>query len=122
MKASIFHLPSLTDFVDRNFIAELPQFEGEGFQNIHWWDNEHELTDNYKAKALEMVRKHNLHKYAIAVNGCKKDISDRYRRGYSHTETINETYVDELTDKVVYQRWHRDDLRLVPYNLQMMMG
>jgi hypothetical protein len=39
----------LIDFVDRNFIAELPQFEGEEFQNIHWWDNEHELTDNYRA-------------------------------------------------------------------------
>jgi hypothetical protein len=31
----------------------LPQFEGEDFQNIHWWDNEIELTDDYKAKALE---------------------------------------------------------------------
>ncbi len=80
----------------------MPRFEGEEFQNIHWWDNEHELADNSKAKALEMVRKHNLHKCAVAVNGCKKDISDRCRRGYSRTETINETYVDELTDRVVY--------------------
>ncbi len=109
------------DFVSRNFIAELPRFEGEEFQNIHWWDNEHELTDNSKAKALEMVCKHNLHKCAITVNGCKKDKSDSCRRGYSHTETINETYVDELADRVVYRRWHCDDLRVVPYNLQMMM-
>ncbi len=64
----------LIDFVDRNFIAELPRFEREEFQNIHWWDNDHELTDNYKAKALEMVHKPNLHKCAVAVNGCKKDI------------------------------------------------
>ncbi len=91
----------LIDFVDRNFIAELPRFKGEEFQTIHWWDNEDELTDDYKAKALEMVPKHNLHKYAVAVNGCKKDISDRCRCGYSRTETINETYVDELTDRVV---------------------
>ncbi len=68
-----------------------------------------------------MVHKHNLHKCAIAVNGCKKDISDRCRRGYSCTETINETYVDELTDRVVYQLRHHDDLSVVPYNLQMMM-
>ena len=27
----------------------------------------------------------------------------------------------ELTDRVVYQRQHCDDLRVVPYNLQMMM-
>ncbi len=45
----------LIDFVDRNFIAELPQFEGEEFQNVHWWDNENELTDDQKAKTLEMV-------------------------------------------------------------------
>jgi hypothetical protein len=62
----------LIDFVDRNFIAELPQFKGEEFQNIHWWDNEHELTEDYKAKALEMVCKHNLHKCAVTVNGGKK--------------------------------------------------
>ncbi len=36
-------------------------------------------------------------------------------------ETINATYVDQLTDNVVYQRCHCDDLRVVPYNLQMMM-
>jgi hypothetical protein len=29
--------------------------------------------------------------------------------------------VDQLTDKVVYQCWHCDDLRVVPYNFQMMM-
>ncbi len=78
------------------------------------------MTDDYKAKALKMVCKHNLHKCAIAVNGCKKGISDRCRRGNSRTGTINETYVDELTDRVVYQHWHCDDLRVVPYNLQMM--
>ncbi len=98
----------------------MPRFKVEEFQNIHRWDNDHELTDDYKAKALEMVHKHNLHKCAITVNGCKKDISDRCRRGYKRTETINETYVDELTDRVVYQRRHRDDLRVVPYDLQMM--
>jgi hypothetical protein len=54
----------------------LPRFKGEEFQNIHWWDNENELTDDYKAKALEMVHKHNLHSCAVAVNGCKIDISD----------------------------------------------
>jgi hypothetical protein len=57
----------------------------------------------------------------VAVNGCKKDISDRCRRGYSRTETTNESYVDKLTDRVVYQRRHCDGLRVVPYNLQMMM-
>ncbi len=42
----------LIDFADRNFIAELPRFEEEEFQNVRWWDNENELTDDYKAKAL----------------------------------------------------------------------
>ncbi len=99
----------------------MPQFKGEEFQNIHWWDNDHELTDDYKAKALEMVCKHNLHKCAFAVNGCKKDVSDRCRRGYSCTKTSNETYVDESTVRVAYRHRHCDDLRVVPFNLQMMM-
>jgi hypothetical protein len=111
----------LINFVDINFIAELPRFKGEGFQNIHWWDNENESTDEYKAKALEMVCKHNLHSCAITVNRCKKVLSDRCRRGYSHTETIHETYVDQLTARAVYPCRHCDDLRVVPYNLQMMM-
>jgi hypothetical protein len=68
-----------------------------------------------------MICKHNLHNCAITVNGCKKDISDRCRHGYIRTQTINDKYVDQLTDRVIYQRWHRDDLRVVPYNLQMMM-
>ncbi len=29
----------LIDFVNRNFKAELPQFKGEEFQSIHWWDD-----------------------------------------------------------------------------------
>ncbi len=81
----------------------MPRFEGEEFQNIHWWDNDRELTEDYKAKALEMVYKHDLHKCAVAVNRCKKDISDTCRRGCSRMETINETSVDELTDRVLYQ-------------------
>ncbi len=68
-----------------------------------------------------MVCKLNLHNCAVALNGCKKYISDRCRCGYSCTETINETYVDQLTVRVVYQRWHHDDLRVVPFNLQMRM-
>jgi hypothetical protein len=72
----------IINFVDRNFIAVLCRFEGEEFQNIHWWDNKNELTDDYKAKALEIVCKHNLHNCAVTINGFQKDISDRCRRGY----------------------------------------
>jgi hypothetical protein len=64
-----------------------------------------------------MVCKHNLHNYAVAVNGYKKDISDRCRGGYNPTNTINETYVNQLTDRVLYQHQHCDDLRIVPYRL-----
>jgi hypothetical protein len=48
-------------------------------------------------------------------------LSDRCRHSYSLTETIQETYVNELTDRVIYQQWHVYDLIIVPYNLQMMM-
>jgi hypothetical protein len=49
-----------------------------------------------------MVCRHNLHNCAVAVNGYKKYLSDRCRYGYSCTDTINETYVNQLTDRVVY--------------------
>ena len=111
----------LFEFVDQNFTAEMPRFEGEELANILWWDDGHKLTDEYKEKAVAMVRKHNLHNCAVAVNGCKKNVSDRCRRGYSRTETILQTYLDPLTDRVVYRRRHQDDLKVVPYNLQIMM-
>jgi hypothetical protein len=111
----------LFEFVDQNFTAEMPRFEGEELANILWWDDGDKLTDEYKEKAVAMARKHNLHNCAVAVNGCKKDVSDRCRRGYSRTETIDQTYLDPLTDRVVYRRWRQDDMKVVPYNLQMMM-
>ncbi len=62
----------LIAFVDKKNIVELPQFDWDEFQNIHWWDTENELTDEYKAKALKMVRMHNIYNCTITVNGCKK--------------------------------------------------
>ncbi len=95
----VFHLRSTpdTDVFDcdqiifclgRNFITELPCFQGNEYHNRGWWGNENELTEDFKAKALKMVRKHNLHNCAVAINGCKKDVSDRCRCGYSRNETI----------------------------------
>ena len=46
----------------------------------------------------------------------------RCRRGYNRTAPIPETYIDDAKSRVVYRR--RDstmDLRIVPYNLPMMM-
>ncbi len=96
----------LISFVNRNFIAKLPRFQWNEYHNIKWWGNENELTEDYKAKALEVVCKHNLHNCAVAINGCKKDASDRCQRGYSRTETILETYVNQMTYRIIYQRWH----------------
>jgi hypothetical protein len=86
-------------FVNRNFIAELPRFQGNEYHNTDWWGNENELTEYFKAKALKAVCKHNLHNCAVAINGCKKDTSDRCQRGYSRTEIIPETYVNQMTDR-----------------------
>ncbi len=97
------------DFVNRNFVAEIPRIEGEENQNVHWWDNQKELTTQYTEKAIQLVCMHNIHCCAAAINGCKKNDSDRCRRGYSCTETIEQTYVDDLTDRVIYQHQQSDD-------------
>jgi hypothetical protein len=67
------HCDELFAFVYINYFAELPQFAGNEYQNTHWWGNEIYLTGDFKAKALDMVHKHNLHNCAVAINGCKKD-------------------------------------------------
>ncbi len=41
--------------------------------------------------------------------------------GYSRTDTIPETFVDNVTNRVVYQRRLICDLKIVLYNLAMMI-
>ncbi len=76
-------------------------FQGNEYHNIDWWSNENELAEDFKAKALKTVCKHNLHNCAVAIDGCKKDTSDRCQRSYSQTETISDTYVNQMTDKII---------------------
>jgi hypothetical protein len=83
-------LDELIMFVNRKFIAELPRLEGNEYHNIDSWGNENELTEDFKAKSLKTVCKHNLHNCVVSIIGCKKDASDRCRRGYSRSETIPE--------------------------------
>ncbi len=108
----------LISFVNRHFAAEMPRFEGEEHQNVYMQDA---FTDNYKRKAVEVVRMNNTHKCITAINGCKKDDDDTCKRGFSCTETISETYVNEVTHRIVYRRRMECDLKIVPYNLQMIM-
>ncbi len=112
----------LISFVNRYFIAEMPHFEGDLNQNI--FDQEEgspAYTEAYKCKAVESVRTNNKHQCSTAINGRKKNEGSKCKRGYSRKETIPETYVDEVLNRVVYQRRTGDDLLIVPYNLAMMM-
>jgi len=111
----------LIEFVNLHFVAEFPRFEGSEHQNVYRRDGEPEFTELYKKKAIEAVRMHNKHKCSTAINGCKRDSNAQCKRGYSRTETIPETYVDAVTNRIVYRRRTDDDLLIVPYNLQMMM-
>ena len=108
-------------FVNRHFVAEMPRFEGEEYQNVFQEDGSTAFTDEYKRKAVEVVRMNNTHKCSTAINGCKKDGSEKCKRGYSRTELISETIVNEVTNRIVYRRRMECDLKIVPYNLQMIM-
>jgi hypothetical protein len=112
---------ALIDFVNNHFIAEMPRFDGEDCQNIYALNGVHEFTDEYCRKAVEMVRMNNTHKCATAINGCKKEANDECRRGYNRTDTILETFVNQQTNRIVYRRRMLCDLKIVPYNLHMMM-
>jgi hypothetical protein len=101
--------------------AEMPRFDGEEFQNIYTADGAPAFMDQYKQKAVEMVRMNNTHRCVTAINGCKKDANDLCKRGYSCSEMISETYVNQVTNRIVYQRRMECGLKIVPYNLHMIM-
>ena len=110
----------MIDFVNKYFIAEIPRFAGEENQNVFQDDGELQFDAMYRKKAMELVRTYNIHQCVDAINGCLK--GTRCRRGYNCTAPIPETYIDDAKSRVVYPR--RDsttDLRIVPYNLPMMM-
>jgi hypothetical protein len=113
----------LFEFVDRYFLAEMPRFAGETHQNI-FPENNNDITFDipYQEKARELVRMHNVHHCAVAINGCKKECTDKCRRGYDRTEAIPESHVHEHKSRMIYRRRNVDtDLHVVPYNLQMLM-
>jgi uncharacterized protein YacL (UPF0231 family) len=111
----------LIEFVNSHFLAEMPRFDGEDCQNIYAFNGVNEFTDEYRRKAVEIVRMNNTHKCAVAINGCKKEANDECRRGYNRTDTVPETFVNEQTNRIVYRRRKICDLMIVPYNLYMMM-
>jgi hypothetical protein len=112
---------ALINFVNSHFVAEMPRFERERNQNVFQASNVPIYTDEYKQKAIELVRMHNTHKCAVAVNGCKKHPEAVCNRGYGRNERIPVTYVDEHKHRAVYRRREECDKKIVPYNLQIMM-
>ena len=65
---------------------------------------------------------HNIHHCAVAINGYKKECTDKCRRGYDRTEAIPESYVHEHKSQMIYKRRNVDtDLHVVPDNLPMLM-
>jgi hypothetical protein len=68
-----------------------------------------------------MARMNNNHRCATAIIGCKKDANNLCKHGYSCSEMISKTYVNQVTNRIVYQRRMECNLKIVPYNLQMIM-
>ncbi len=68
-----------------------------------------------------MVCMNNTHRCATAIHGCKKDATNLCKCGYSCREMISETYVNQVTNRIVYQHRIESNLKIVPYNLQMIM-
>jgi hypothetical protein len=80
----------------------MPCFDGEEFQNINMVDGAPAYTEQYKQKAVELVCMNNTHRCTTAINGCKKDTNDLCKRGCRHSKMISETYVDQVTNRIVY--------------------
>jgi len=56
----------------------MPHFQGEEYQNVYVDDGNAAFTEEYKQKAVEVVRMNNTHKCSTAINGCKKDDSEEF--------------------------------------------
>ncbi len=80
----------------------MPHFDEEEIQNISAADDAPVYTEQYKQKAVEMVRMNNTHRCTIAINRCKKDANDLYKCGYSCSKMISETYINQVTNRIVY--------------------
>jgi hypothetical protein len=91
----------LIDFVNRNFVAEMPCFEGEEHQNIYAKDGYPDFTDECQEMAVKAVHMNNTHKCATAINGCKKDAASMgtvaMKSSQKHTSTRLQIglYIDE---------------------------
>jgi hypothetical protein len=92
----------LINFVNRHFAAEIPCSDGEEFQNIYTADGAPAYTEQYKQKVGEMVHMNNTHRCATAINGCKKDANNLCKRGISCSKIISATYVNQVTNRIVY--------------------
>ena len=80
----------------------MSRFEEEENHNVYTKNGGQEFTDAEKRKAVEVVRMNNTHKCATAINECKKDSNAQCKHGYSQTETIPKTYVNEVTNRIIY--------------------
>jgi hypothetical protein len=97
----------------------MPRFDGEELQIIYAVYGAPAYMEQYKQKAVEIVRMNYTHRCATAINGCKKDANNLCKPGYSHSKMISETYVVQVTNRIVYQHRMECNLKIVPYNLQM---
>jgi hypothetical protein len=68
-----------------------------------------------------MVHVNDTHRCITAINGCEKDAKDLCKCGYSCSKMISEAYTNQVTNRIVYQCRIECDLKIVPYNLQMIM-
>jgi hypothetical protein len=94
---------------------------GKNSKNICTADGAPAYMEQYKQKAVEFVRMNNTNMCATAINGCKKDANDLCKHGYSCSKMISETYVNQVTNMIVYRCRMKCNLKIVSYNLQMIM-
>ena len=90
------------DVIDSIIKAELPRGNSERQKELK-----------------KLVKKFNIYRHSPYCKGRSGD--GRCRFGYDENVVTPSTTIDEITNRVVYRRRHREDLRLMTYNHYLTM-
>jgi hypothetical protein len=99
------------DYSTANISCRLPPYHSQPATAAEWADN----------MRHDMIKKHMVHKCAVAENGCKKTATTPCKRGFDNKPTEGAATSFDPKGKPVYKRCGDRDSMIVSHNIHMLM-